>query len=252
MRFPPRRTAAALSALLLIPATDSATTSADRRQDAPFAVGERLEYRVKFGLFTVGHASLEVVAIDTVRGTPVWHVVFAVRGRALTYTLNDSLQSWFGVSDMVSRRFIQDNEENGRHRYRRYEIFPERGIWVRNDTDTGLTVEQPLDDASFLYFARTVPLEVGRTYHFPRYYQRDRNPVTLRVLQRQHISVPAGEFATIAIRPLFQSRGLFGQGGQAVVWLSDDASRIPVRIRSSLPIGTLELSLRARTTRQAN
>lgn len=237
---------------LLVPAKESATSLRQSALSVPFAVGERFEYRVKFGLFTVGHASMEVVAIDTVRGVPTWHVVFALRGRALTYTLNDSLQSWFGVHDMVSRRFIQDNEENGRQRYRRYEIFPEQGVWVRNGTDTGRTVDQPLDDASFFYFARTVPLEVGRTYHFPRYYQRDRNPVTLRVLQRQRISVPAGEFPTIALRPVFQSRGMFGQGGQAVVWLSDDSLRIPVRIRSSLPIGTLELSLRSRSAPVAN
>jgi len=31
-----------------------------------------------------------------------------------------------------------------------------------------------------------------------------------------------------------------------VIWFSDDEARIPVRFRSSLPIGTLEMSLRSR------
>ena len=212
----------------------------------PWHVGERLVYGVKFGLFNVGTATMEVVGIDTVRGEPTYHVLFNIRGKALTYSLIDSMQSWFGVHDLVSRRFVQDTEERGRHRYRSYEILPDRGIWVRNGTDTAATVRDPLDDASFFFFARTLPLEAGRTYTFARYFIADRNPVSIRVLQRQEISVPAGRFRTIAVRPIFQSRGLFGQGGQAIIWFSDDAARIPVRMRSALPVGTIEMSLRER------
>lgn len=216
-------------------------------QRVPFAVGERFEYRVKLGILNVGQATMEVLGVDTVRGEPAWHVVFTVRGSALGfYSLNDSLQSWIGIRDFASLRFIQDNEENGRQRYRRYEFHPDRGFWIRNGTDTVATVEQPLDDASFFYFARTIPLEVGRTYDFHRYFQRDRNPVTIRVLQRQHVTVPAGRFATIVVRPIFQTRGLFAQGGEAYIWFSDDEARIPVKIRSRLPFGTLEMQLRAR------
>lgn len=213
----------------------------------PFAPGERLTYDVKLGPFRVGRASMEVLPLDTVRGEPVYHVVFMIRGRAIFYSMNDSLQSWFSVRDLTSRRFIQDNEENGKQRYRRYEFHPERGFYVRNDIDTTATVPEPLDDASFFYFARTLPLEVGRSYDFPRYFIRERNPVTLQVLSRDTINTPAGRFASIAIRPIFQTRGLFSQGGQATVWLSDDGARIPVRIRSRLSVGTLDMSLRSRS-----
>jgi hypothetical protein len=161
--------------------------------------------------------------------------------------MNDSLQSWFSVRDLTSRRFIRDNEENGRQLYRRYEIHPDLGYYVQDDRDTSATVEQPLDDASFLYFARTLPLEVGQTFDFPRYFIRDRNPVTLRILARDTIETPAGRFATIAIRPIFKSRGLFAQGGQATVWFSDDAARIPIQIRSRMSVGTLVLALRSRS-----
>jgi len=94
------------------------------RQDSllpvPFVVGERLEYDVKFGMFRVGRASMEVVAIDTVRGQPAFHVAFVVRGRAIFYSMSDSLQSWFAVRDLTSLRFYQDNTENGDRRINRY------------------------------------------------------------------------------------------------------------------------------------
>jgi len=212
----------------------------------PWQVGERLVYNVKFGLFSVGRATMEVVGIDTVRGEPTFHVLFNIHGRALTYTLDDSMQSWIGVRDLVTRRFVQKTVERGRMRIRSYEIYPELGYWVRDGRDTAATVQDPLDDASFFFFARTLPFEQGATYSFARYFIADRNPVTIRVIQRQEIGVPAGRFRTVAVRPIFQSRGLFGQGGQAIIWFSDDEARIPVRMRSALPVGTIEMSLRER------
>lgn len=213
----------------------------------PFAVGERMEYEVKFGIFKVGRASMEVVQIDTIRGQPAYHVAFVIRGRAIFYSMSDSLQSWFAVRDLTSLRFYQDNTENGDRRVNHYEIHPDRGFYVQNQRDTNATTRQPLDDASFFYFARTLPLEPGRTYTLPRYFKPDRNPVTLQVISRDTVSVPFGRFAAVAVRPIFKSRGLFGEGGQATVWLSDDEFRIPVAIRTRLSIGSLTMSLRAWT-----
>jgi hypothetical protein len=212
----------------------------------PWAPGERFEYNVKLGIFNVGRASLEVLGIDTLRGVPCYHVAFTIRGRALVYRLTDTLESWFSVADLVSRRFVQNGNENGRLYSRNYVIDAARGLWVRNGVDSGVTVAEPLDEASFFYFARTLPMENGARYDFSRYFIYDRNPVTIRVLGRQAITVPAGRFNAIVVRPIFKSRGIFAEGGEATVWFSDDASRIPIRIQSRMSVGTLDLLLRAR------
>jgi hypothetical protein len=107
-------------------------------------------------------------------------------------------------------------------------------------------VAEPLDEASFFYFARTIPLENERSYDFPRYFVLDRNPVTIRVLGRQNVTVNGQRYATVVVRPIFKSRGIFAEGGEATVWFSDDSLRVPVRIRTRMSIGTLDLSLRPR------
>jgi hypothetical protein len=212
----------------------------------PFAPGERFEYDVKFGIFRIGHAAMEVVGIDTVRGEPTYHVVFAVHGSAIFYAMTDTLESWFSVRDLTSRRFVQNNNENGKLYRHTYEILPDEGYFVQDGTDTLPTTAEPLDEMSFFYFARTLPLEVGQTYEFERYFRPDRNPVTLQVLSEDSVSVPAGRFAAIVIRPVFKSRGLFAEGGRAQVYLSNDSSRIPLLIRSWMAVGNLTISLRSR------
>ena len=54
------------------------------------------------------------------------------------------------------------------------------------------TSKAPLDDAAFFYFARTVPLEVGKRYEVDRYFRPDRNPVVLEVLARDTIDAVLG------------------------------------------------------------
>jgi hypothetical protein len=156
------------------------------------------------------------------------------------------MQSWFGVNDLVSRRFWQDTNENGHLRVRHYEIMPEQGIWIRNDTDTGSTVADPLDDASFFFFARTLTFEDNRRYVYPRYFMADINPVTIRVLGHENTGVPAGRFPTVVVKPGFKSGGLFGENGQAAIWFSEDEARLPVRMRASMALGTLDMSLSSR------
>jgi hypothetical protein len=223
------------------PAPDTVTPAS-----VPFAPGERLEYEVKFGFFRVGRATMEVLGVDSVRGVPTYHVIFAIHGRAIFYSMTDSLESWFSVNDLTSRRFIQNNNENGHLYVHHYEIHPDLGYFVQDGTDSLPTTPNPLDDASFFYFARTIPLQVGSTYAFDRYFKPDRNPVTLTVLSQDSVDTPAGRFAAIALRPVFKSHGLFSQGGRAVVYLAADSTRIPLLIKSHMAVGSLTLALRSR------
>ena len=211
----------------------------------PFAVGERLEYDVKFGFVRVGSGSMEVAGVDSVRGFAAWHTIFRVRGGTLFYRVDDRLESWLEVTNLVSLRHWQELNEGPRERERRFEIMPERGVFLEAGKAEAPTVDAPLDDGAFLYFVRTIALEVGETYALNRYFRPDRNPVTIRVLRRERIKVPAGEFDAIVIQPIIKTKGIFSEGGRAEIWLSDDASRIMLQMRSKLSFVSLNLYLRS-------
>jgi hypothetical protein len=211
----------------------------------PFGVGERLEYDVKFGFLRVGSGSMEVTGIDSVRGLPAWHTVFHVTGGTRFYRVNDRLESWMDVRSIVSLRHRQELSEGRRERERHFEIFPDRGVFDELGKGESPTVAEPLDDGSFLYFVRTIPLEVGQTYEFNRYFRPDRNPVKIYVDRRERISVPAGDFDAIVIQPIIKSKGIFSEGGRAEIWLSDDANHVMLQMKSKLSIGSLNLYLRS-------
>lgn len=202
----------------------------------PWGPGEHLVYNVKLGWFGVGSGALTVEGLDNVRGNPTYRAVMAINGGALGFSLNDRYTTWFDVETLQSWRFVRKyggTYESQRH----YEFYPERGMWDREDNDEfgPMPTKSPLDDISFVYFLRTLPLEVGETYRFDRYFKETGNPVIVEVERRDTRKTDAGEFNTIVVRPTFQSEGLFSEDGEAELHFTDDERRILVYMKVDLP-----------------
>lgn len=214
----------------------------------PFGPGERLDYDVKLGfLGKKGEGYMAVVGLDSVRGRLTYHVEMAIEGGLIWKQVDDQYQSWFDVTNLATLRFIQDVDELSYERYRYYDIYPLEKKYERRDVDDSgpIPTSEPLDDVSFFYFVRTLPLEVGQEYSFDRYFKESGNPVVLRVLRKDTVQVPAGTFPTIVVQPLIKTSGLFGQGGEAQLYFSDDEHRYLVLMTSKVPlVGHLSLHLR--------
>jgi uncharacterized protein DUF3108 len=212
----------------------------------PFAVGEKLSYSAKLGMLTLGSGTLEVASVDTVRGVETFRFRFRLLGKTMFYSLDDVLESWVGVSDLTSRRFVQDFVENDKPMKRQYEIYPDSGFFrERGRNDTSPTPAEPLDDAAFFYFVRLTPLEVGKKYTYDRYFRKDKNPVTIQVVKREKMDLPDGsKVQCLVLHPTIDTKGLFSKRSETLIWLTDDTRRLPVQIRSKFPFGTITLRLK--------
>src|SRR3954471_15128444 len=209
----------------------------------PFKAGEKLTYAAKVNFISAGTATMSVEGIETIRDRPTYHTIFNVKGRVLFFHVDDHYESWFDTTTLVSLHNVQHIDETKNKIDKTYDFYPERRVYVRNGEEKP-SVEKPLDEGSFIYFMRSVPLEVGKTYSFNRYYQPDKNPVIIRVDRREHIKVPAGEFDAIVLKPVIKSKGLFGENGQEKVWFPDETPHSLLLYKSRQPIGTLSLKLK--------
>jgi hypothetical protein len=212
----------------------------------PFAVGETLTYSAKLGMLTLGSGTLEVSGMDSVRGSETFRFRFRLRGKTVFYSLDDVLESWVGTEDFNSHRFVQDFVENDKSKHRVFEIFPDSGFYRESGRDSAMAApEDPLDDAAFFYFVRITPLEVGQKYVIHRYFKKDKNPVTIKVLKREKMDLPDGsEVQCLVLHPVIDTKGLFSKRSDTRIWLTDDRRRLPVQIRTKFPFGTITLRLK--------
>jgi hypothetical protein len=213
---------------------------------------ERAEYQVKLGTLDAGTGEMTVVGHDTVDAHDTYHAVLHIEGGLGPLRIDDRFESWIDAASwndrprLFSRRFVQDQRELGNRRQRTYEISPERKQYRRVDTDETfpLHTDRPLDDVSVVYLARGLPLKESDTYTIDRYFKAEANPIVLRVMRRETVTVPAGTFRTVVVRPTIKTSGLFGEGGEAELFFSDDAQHTLVQLRSTVPlIGSLSLLL---------
>lgn len=213
-----------------------------------YPVGERMEYSVTWEGIRLGSGSLSVEAIDSIQNRAVYRVALEMEGGPPFYRVEDRIVSWIQPDPYRSLQFAQNQKEGNYRRNRKIVLDADAQTYSRFDLKDGEYVQDSneadipippdaLDEISYLYMVRLLPLEVGQRYEFDRYFKEDGNPATVEVLRREEIRVPAGRFNTIVLRPEVATDGMFGEGGEAEVYLTDDEFRIPVRLKTSLIVG---------------
>jgi hypothetical protein len=214
---------------------------------APFGPGEHLVYKVKVGIINAGYGFMTVHGTEDIRDNPSYAVEMGIQGGIGPLKVNDSYRSWFDVTTFQSWRFIRDIHEVSYKSYRHYEMFPERMEWAREDIEESgpLLSALPMDEITFIYFIRSLPLEVGKSYTFNRYFKEDGNPVVVQVLRKDQREVEGVLYNTIVVKPLIRSSGLFSEGGDAELHFTDDERKVLVYMKSNIPKfpGSLTLHL---------
>lgn len=103
--------------------------------------------------------------------------------------------------------------------------------------------ETVFDPLSSFYLVRTMDLQVGRPVYVPVFDSKKLWNVQVQVLRKERVTVPAGTFDTIVIRPLMKSEGIFSSKGEILIWVTDDERRMPVLLRSKVAVGSINAEL---------
>jgi hypothetical protein len=211
----------------------------DSARSLPFAIGERLTYRVSVGrLGTIGRGTLTVEAAPQLRGTEVYLLRFDMRARKGPLSASNRMESWVDPIRMASLRFHKKERQPLSKADHTVDLFPEHQTWEAASGERGVSPsDAPLDELSFIYFLRTLELAPDSVYRFNRHFEAARNPTTVHVLGRETVTTAAGTFATIAIEMRVEdARRYQGSRGVIRINLTDDAHRMPVRIESAIPV----------------
>ena len=212
----------------------------------PFAVGEELNYQVSIGAFgRVGEAVMRVDGPEVVRGRNTFLLSFDLRARITMFRIHDQTRSWIDPDRIATMRYSKDERHPLANKREEVEIFPEEMRWKSVDGAVGVTPgATPLDELSFLYHLRMLPLRDGDRHSCKLHFDSERNPVRTRVLERKRINVPAGRFDVVVVEMRVPDSRQANNQGVIRLFVSDDENRVPVRIESVMPrVGTTVLSL---------
>lgn len=213
--------------------------------------GEEISFTVFYSVAGVYvHAGSAVFSnrLEKLNGRPVFHVTG--QGRSNTrydwiYKVRDRYESFIDTVSMQPLRFIRDVEEG---RTKKYENVSFNRSVNTAITDSGVfRVPECIQDVmSTVYCARNInfnKFKKGDKIPFKMFLENEVHELYIRYLGREIINTRYGKFRVIRFRPLLVPGTLFNGGEQMTVWVTDDANHVPVRIESSILIGSIKVDM---------
>jgi hypothetical protein len=204
----------------------------------PFAVGETLQYEATLGVFPIGTASVTVTGMAKERGKEAFVFTASGQGGPPGVRARYDLTSWVGTvpfnSLRFNRRLVQGNSVQEEH----YQIFPDSSRYrIEGQPQDWVAPNDPLDELAFLYYLRTMPMKVGKTYQLSRYFKTGYNPIQVTVVSRDSARLPSGASVPVLVVEVT------ARGTTVGVRFTDDARRLPVQLDLPLPYGSVTLEL---------
>ena len=246
------RPAPRLTALLALALCSS---PAGVRAELPFGVGERVTMRITYARLLAGRAWVSVLPGEH-EGRPVLRYEALARSQGFfawlfRFRVDDrTVATWDPVSGCSLS--IEKHLREGRAERDQVVLFdPARGtadVQDRKIDQTRFEVGPCALDVLSAFFAtriRGVPEE--EPLNLPVFDNGKHYRLAVRFVERERLDLPpplGKHVPTVVVEPqLLEGTGLFVKEGRLKIWLTDDARRIPVRMRSKVAIGSVSADL---------
>lgn len=230
-----------------------------------FNVGEKLTYRLYYGLIPAGDAVLEVKATDKKAvGREMIHLVGT--GKTLGafdwfYKVRDRYESYIDKEGLFPWVFVRRVDEGGFVIRQDYIFKQNRGMVVTKvakGNKKKKIKEHPVKDyevpaavqdvLSAFYYARTLDFrhaKKGQVFEVNCFLDEEIWPLKVKFLGREHVKTKSGKFHCMKFAPIVQKGRIFKKEEDLTVWITDDENKIPLKAQARVLIGSVTLELTA-------
>jgi hypothetical protein len=227
-------------------------SQAGKSIERPFTPGERLTYSISWSKLV--NAGIAVMEVKNGKNESSGKHTFRLLSRTTSigllesvYPVRDSVESIVD-DDMKSLSYDLQESHGTKKRTRKlkFDHTKHTVLFSMNEDKPQLSsVPDNIHDAlSSLYYVRTVKnFVVGRPIIVDVNDSGKNWAVEVHVLGRERITTPAGEFDTIKVKTYPKYEGVFMNKGEIFIWLTDDARKVPVVMKSTISIGSIVATL---------
>lgn len=228
--------------------------SFDTQREDAFDTGEYFKFRIHYGIVNAGYATLEVKDA-TVNNKKVFHAVgkgYTTGMSKFFFKVEDLYESYFDKQTGEPYRYIRKIDEGG-YTKNQEGIFDQgqNRILVKDykkkTEKTILLSDNVQDIVSSFYYLRNHPnidkLKSGESISIDMFFDEEITKFKLKYIGRQDITTKFGTVSTMVFKPLVQTGRVFKEKESLTLWITDDANKVPVRIKADLAVGSLKADL---------
>lgn len=219
---------------------------------APFKAGEYLKYNVSYGIVNVGYAEIEVKNKSKVNGFEAYHIVGYGKSNGfwdMMFKVRDRYETFYDAGNAVPVKFIRDVYEGGYEIKRNidFDHFAHKATDHHPNPPKTFDVPYNVQDMlSSLYYARgmdTKGMQPGDEIEINLFLDHEMFPFKLKMVGRETVKVKGTKFKCMVFRPVVQKGRVFSEDEGMTIWVTDDANKIPVKLKTSLRVGSISMEL---------
>ena len=228
-----------------------AVPGARAEERLPFAPGETLTYDMSWSVFPAGQVQVEY--FGPVKSSNKSYVVKATAQSSgyvsIIYKVQDEFRSIFGPEPLCSHQISKTVNEGRRHKSAEIHFDYGRKVAILDESDPSKqnTPEKHeeneisacvQDVVSAFYYLRAQPMKVGQHLQLDVNDGGKTSEVDVEVQGREQIKTGIGTRTALRVEPKVFGK-LFKKKGRMLIWFSDDAQRLPLRVKMFLSFGSI-------------
>ncbi|HPF70058.1 MAG TPA: DUF3108 domain-containing protein [Candidatus Krumholzibacteria bacterium] len=211
-----------------------------------YGPGEKMTFSIDYGIINAGDGTLEVMDVAEFAGRPVYRVESKANSNRFfssVYKVRDKVQTYIDIEHQHSLYFSKRLRE-GDYKKTVEVTFDQQAGKVRfADGKVQDTVPGVQDVLSAFFYVRNLDLAPGKVYSVPAHSSKKTYDLKVIVHGRERVEVKAGAFDCFVVEPVIEGDGLFKHEGKLTMYITDDARRIPVLIKTKVPVGSIDVQL---------
>jgi len=243
-----------LASLFLATLTISATAQNLRNvENRSFDKGEKLTFRVHYGIIDAGTAQLEVVNEDKKIGSrDVYHIVgtgSTNKAFDLFFKVRDRYETYIDQEAMVPWMFVRHVEE-GSYRLNQFVVFNHQKDEAKTDKGIFKTPDNIQDLLSTYYYLRNLDYtnsKPGDIFSQTAFLDNENQQFHYKYLGKETITTELGTFKCLKFCPSLLKGRVFKNENDMTVWITDDDAKLPVRAEAKILVGSVKMDLQSFT-----
>lgn len=216
--------------------------------DFPFQPGEKLVYKLRWGLVSAGYAELEVLPSEKLNGENTWHFLMSVRTSGfvdLFYKVRDRIQSFTDLALANSMLYLKEQREGNTDRdiEVRFDLHSKSAVYSnKGEARDAIEIKDgTIDPLAALYYIRKQPL--AENVALTKFVTDGKKTVmgVAKVVGREKLTVAGIEYDTFLVEPdLKDVRGVFEKSKKSKIrlWITNDDRRLLVKLKSKVAVGS--------------
>lgn len=233
-----------------VPGDEIAAGTFKKVENKAFKPGEKLIYRLSYGIFDAGEATLTVDETSKeVNGRKLWRVKGI--GKTISafewfYKVNDRYESYMDAEGMFPWMFVRRVDEGGYKIEQDYTFFQHLNK-VDNGNGKDFKVPSMVQDMiSSFYYARTLKYDlakIGDTYLVNIFLDDELYPTKIKFLGKEVVKTRTGKYRCLKFAPVVQEGRVFNSEEDLTIWITDDGNKIPIMAKANLKVGSMKMHL---------